>query len=385
MGARTLTLCVALAVLAAGALPAAATATAPVAETSIVNGRPVDITSYPWLGALLNDTRAPGGSETERFACGVSLIAPTIVLTAAHCVTDRATGAAVPAQPLHIRFGMTRLDAGGGETIDVTAVVRDPDYDTGTYSHDIALLVLARAPAAAPVRLAPLGSQLREGRKATIVGWGATGEGEPASQQLLTAQVPLWSNARCYRAYSTFLPNHEPSLQLCAAKRRGGVDTCQGDSGGPLILRSRGQVSLVGVVSFGNGCARRGWPGIYAWAASPFIQPWIVRRVRALTTGDPDVVAPAVTGFGLAGRQVGYTVSEPAEVIVAIQRRFPGGVRITLSTALIQNAAAGRNAFRLPRSLRGRRLAPGRYVLRATALDGAGNRSGAVETAFRVR
>lgn len=375
----------ALAALAAAALPATAQADGPLAQSSIVNGRPVDAAGYPWLGALLDDTRAPGGSDLQRFACGGSLIAPTIVLTAAHCVTDKVSGETVPAAPLHVRFGASRLDAPGGETVDVTAVVRDPDYDTGTYSHDAALLVLARAPAATPVRLAPLGSQLREGQKATIVGWGATGEGEPASPQLRGARVPLWSNARCYLAYVNFLPRHEPSLQLCAAKRRGGVDTCQGDSGGPLILRSRGQSSLLGVVSFGNGCARRGWPGIYTWAASPFVQPWIVRKVRALTSGDQDVVAPTVAAFGIAGGRVAYDVSESSEVIVAVQRRFKGGLRITLSTALIQHATAGRNEFGLPRALRGRKLARGRYVLRATALDAAGNRSAAVTAAFRVR
>ena len=57
--------------------------------------------------------------------------------------------------------------------------------------------------------------------------------------RLLGASVPLWSNRRCLTAYErTSLP-HEPALQLCAAKRRGGVDTCQGDSGGPLDRPSR--------------------------------------------------------------------------------------------------------------------------------------------------
>jgi trypsin len=367
--------------------PATAPAREPLAQASIVNGSPVDIATYPWLGSILNDENSPlgaAGSEATRHSCAGSLVAPAILLTAAHCVTDGSTGEQISPAPLHVVFGKSRLDGPGGETADVTAIVRDPAYDPGTYSHDVALLVLSRPLAIAPVALAPLATQLREGTRATIVGWGRTGEQADNSPQLLGAKVPLWSNARCYAAYARWVARHEPSLQLCAAKRRGGVDTCQGDSGGPLVLRRAGSAVLVGIVSFGNGCARRGWPGIYAWAASPFVQPWIVRKVAALSSGNPDQAAPALTGLRIAGGRAAYDVSEPSEVVVAVQRRI-AGITLTLSTALIQNAAAGANSFAVPRTLRGRRLPRGRYVLRATALDAAGNRSAAATGRFRVR
>jgi secreted trypsin-like serine protease len=360
----------------AALVPAPATAAEPVAHSSIVHGSPVDISTYPWLGSI-------GDDESPHFCAG-SLVAPAILLTAAHCVTDTSTGGVIPPAPLHVVFGKSRLDQPGGESVGVGAIVRDPEYDPGNYSHDAALLVLARPLSIAPVALAPLATQLREGTRATIVGWGTTGEQEALSPQLLGATVPLWSNARCYAAYSHFVAPHEPSLQLCAAKRRGGVDTCQGDSGGPLILRRSGTVTLLGIVSFGNGCARRGWPGIYAWVASPFLQPWIVRRSAALMRGDADQSAPAMSGFGIASGRVSYSVSEPSEVVVAVQRRI-AGITLTLSTALIQNAPAGANSFALPLTLRGRRLPRGRYVLRATALDAAGNRSAAATVRFRVR
>ena len=244
--------------------------------------------------------------------------------------------------------------------------------------------MLARPVAIAPVRLAPLSSQLREGARARIVGWGATAEGASTSPRLLGASVPLWSNRRCLKAYERFVLPHEPALQLCAAKRRGGVDTCQGDSGGPLVGRSGGADVLLGIVSFGNGCARRGWPGIYTWVASPFIQPWILRRVAALQSGNPDQTAPVLSAMRVAGRSAVYSVSEPSEVVVAVQRRIRGKLR-TLSTALIQNAVAGENRFTAPRTLRGKRLPAGRYVLQATATDAAGNRSAAGRAGFRIR
>ena len=374
------------AVLVLAVLPASASARGPLAEASIVNGRPADVSSFPWLGSILNDENSPrgaAGGELERHSCAGSLVAATVLLTAAHCVTDGA-GEQISPAPLHVVFGKSRLDTPGGETVDVTAIHRDPAYEPSTYSHDAALLVLSRPVAIAPVALAPQAMQLREGTRATIVGWGRTGEQEGLSPQLRKARVPLWSNARCYAAYARWVAPHEPSLQLCAAKRRGGVDTCDGDSGGPLLLRRGGATVQIGIVSFGNGCARRGWPGIYAWTASPFLQPWIVRKVVALATGNPDQAAPAIIGFAISGGRAGYQVSEPSEVVVAVQRRI-AGIRLTLSTALIQNAAAGANGFAVPRTLRGRALPRGRYVLRATALDAAGNRSPAATATFRVR
>jgi secreted trypsin-like serine protease len=373
------------AVLVLAVLPASASARGPLAQSSIVNGRAADVSSYPWLGSILNDGNSKlgaAGPEIQRHSCAGSLVAATVLLTAAHCVTDGAGEQISPAL-LHVVFGKSRLGTPGGETVDVTAIHRDPAYDPGTYSNDAALLVLSGPVAIAPVRLAPLAMQLREGTRATIVGWGRTGEQEGLSPQLRSARVPLWSNARCYAAYARWVAPHEPSLQLCAAKRRGGVDTCDGDSGGPLLLRRAGATVQIGIVSFGNGCARRGWPGIYAWTASPFLQPWIARNVAALATGNTDHAAPAITGFAISGSRVGYQVSEVSEVVVAVQRRI-AGTTLTLSTALIQNAAAGQNVFDVPRRLRGRPLPRGRYILRATALDAAGNRSAAATATFRV-
>lgn len=356
----------------------------PVAGSAIVHGSPVDISRFPWLGVILNDEYSPLGAaapEQVRQYCGATLVAPAVVLTAAHCFTDEHGRQLSPA-PFHVVFGRSRLDTPGGQTVEVSEVIRDPEYDPGTYAHDVALLVLSRAVDIAPAQLAGMSTQLREGQKATIVGWGVTDEnGVESSSQLLGARVPVWSNVRCYRAYDI---SHEPALQLCAARRRGGVDTCYGDSGGPIIYKQGGAPVILGVVSFGNGCARKGWPGIYAWVASPFEQPWILRTVASRMGGDPDRTAPALTGFGIAGGRVSYDVSERSLVVVAVQERIGRGVWLTLSTALLQQAAAGTNGFAVPQTLRGHPLGFGRYRLRANATDAAGNRSAAAIAKFTI-
>ena len=94
----------------------------------------------------------------------------------------------------------------------------------------------------------------------TAMGWDATREGGPQSTTLKKATVPFVGDATCGQAY----PELAPATEVCAGFAQGGVDTCQRDSGGPMIKTlSTGAVREVGIVSYDNGRARAGFPGVY--------------------------------------------------------------------------------------------------------------------------
>ena len=132
---------------------------------------------------------------------------------------------------------------------------------------DIALLVLPR-----PVRfvnkhinaacLPGPNEVFRAGTYCTITGWGKLHEAKHSKQPrfLQEAYIPLVSRSTCWNAYQGGIY----PTQVCAGYKKGGVDSCQGDSGGPLVCsRKDGSWVLLGITSFGRGCARAGMYGVY--------------------------------------------------------------------------------------------------------------------------
>lgn len=109
------------------------------------------------------------------------------------------------------------------------------------------------------VSLAASGSDPAAGTSSTVAGWGTTSEGGSASSVLRYVDVPIVARSTCQSQYGT---SSITTNMVCAAETAGGQDSCQGDSGGPLV--TTGTSTLIGVVSWGNGCARRGYAGVYA-------------------------------------------------------------------------------------------------------------------------
>ncbi|MFC8344192.1 S1 family peptidase [Streptomyces sp. NPDC057280] len=244
----------------AGAIPLASAA--PVAADSIVvGGFPVDISDGPWTVALSSRDRF-GGTRAGQF-CGGAAVGRTTVLTAAHCVSEDVLGAPPDRVPdLKVITGRTDLLSDEGQEIRVQDTWVNPGYDPATNAGDFAVLSLAEPlPQDSVITMAAGGDPAyAPGTDATVYGWGDVTGGGDYAHSLRAARIHVLSDSLCERAYPGVGDGaYVAGSMLCAGEQRGGRDACQGDSGGPLVAQGR----LIGLVSWGNGCALPGSPGVY--------------------------------------------------------------------------------------------------------------------------
>lgn len=229
--------------------PVEAASAATPQPTPIVGGESAHLADYPWVVYLTD-------SQGFQF-CGGAIAGDNKVVTAAHCVQNQAP------RSLRVVAGRENKQSSDGVVATVTSIWTHPQYKPGNQTADIALLTLDRK---LPEPAVPLASTrdsglYRPGNTATVLGWGALVEGGTTSPTLRKADLPVAPDQNCTTAYG---PRYSAQTMLCVGLRQGTVDSCQGDSGGPLVADGK----LIGLVSWGNGCARPGNPGVYARVAA---------------------------------------------------------------------------------------------------------------------
>eukprot|EP00727_Mastigamoeba_balamuthi_P004821 m51a1_g14337 hypothetical protein (1356) ;mRNA; r:151650-157768 len=271
-----------IAALIATAVAAAALDT-PQAQR-VVNGNPVvSAAKYPWMTSLL--FTSPNAGEAISM-CGGALIAPTWVLTAAHCVDPGKTKLAqlYPRGNVVVVGSLTpTTEKDVSKMSTVLRALTHPDFDLDIMHNDVALLKLTRPITGATLaKIAPAGyADLSAGTKVWGMGWGLLYEDGVQPTSMMEVKLPIVSREDCRRL------NNDPKIlnsTLCTMYHEGGRDTCQGDSGGPLVhVEEDGTMVQVGVTSYGTGCARIGSPGVYT-RVSEFRQ-WIDSTMASVDSG----------------------------------------------------------------------------------------------------
>ncbi|XP_053965585.1 trypsin beta-like [Anastrepha ludens] len=226
----------------------------PQLDGRIVGGAATTISSYPWQISL---------QRSGSHSCGGSIYSSTIIVTAAHCLQGVSTSI------LKVRAGSSYWNS-GGVLLQVSAYNNHEGYNSSTMQNDIAVIRLASSLSfSSTIKAIGLADTApADGAAAAVSGWGTTVSGSASlPTQLRHVNVSVVSLANCSSS-SYGYGNAVEETMICAYTA--GKDACQGDSGGPMVS---GGV-LVGVVSWGYGCAYPNYPGVYSDVAA--LRSWVV-------------------------------------------------------------------------------------------------------------
>jgi len=224
----------------------------------VVGGRDSKPDTWPWQTHLTICGKWYGYIECN--VCGASIISPTWLLTAAHCIPEDASGFVV--------YGATDLSEQSNDRSKITKWIKHPKWDVRNFNFDVSLLqpekVMLPSNSVAPICLPHPNTCWSEHTACVVTGWGLTGETKtefPDKLQEVAVRLIDKQNCLKFKNYQILTEN-----MMCAGYSEGQRDACAGDSGGPLVCKipTMNAWVLQGTVSWGYGCARPGAPGVYA-------------------------------------------------------------------------------------------------------------------------
>ncbi|XP_051950947.1 tissue-type plasminogen activator-like isoform X2 [Xyrauchen texanus] len=246
----------------------------------ILGGQASDIREQPWQAAI--NVYLPR-LKLHSFLCGGVLIDSCWILSAAHCFQE-----GFGEDRLRVILGRTfRLQNSSSEQIfDVEKYWTHEQYDDDTYDNDIALLKLksdsgicaVNSPEVLPACLPEPSLVLPDWTECEISGYGKEEEfSEFYAERIKRGLVRLWPQDQCVpEKLSGRLVTQN---MLCAGDTRGLDDACKGDSGGPLVCPKNGRMTLMGLISWGDGCGKKDTPGVYTRVTN-YIK-WISGKMRS--------------------------------------------------------------------------------------------------------
>ncbi|TRY75247.1 hypothetical protein TCAL_01673 [Tigriopus californicus] len=236
----------------------------------IINGEETKRNEFPFMVALFNN---------HRYFCGGSLLDKVHVLTAAHCV-KHINDADVKSMRIFLGDHDLRLRDKEEQHARVKAIIKHKSFKTSTFHNDVAILVMETpitfTDVIQPVCLEEDPNKLFVGETLQVAGWGRTSEKGISSSHLRKVEVQVWENDKCAQSYGSNAPGGITSGMLCASSEK--KDSCNGDSGGALFQCNNDRCRQIGIVSWGIGCGRKEYPGVYTRVTEMI--PWI-RKVMS--------------------------------------------------------------------------------------------------------